>query len=227
VGYKLTELLKARRAEPSAAREYLFGDDWESDPFIYSLYADVVARRVDAAELGAVLRAVRVDPPLIEEASALAAQIEPADAVVRIFINLERRTPPSQLRVYGARLVPAFNYLQTAACLYDEDVLSAAGVVQVARSLLEDSSYTPARVANSLADIERRGGVRPAAAAAVRAALAGAGILPPRARPTLRERWRRWRARGRGRPATVAPAAPVIDYRTIVGLEIPADAATE
>jgi phosphatidate phosphatase APP1 len=43
VGYKLTELLKARRSEPPGAREYLFGDDWESDPLIYSLYADVVA----------------------------------------------------------------------------------------------------------------------------------------------------------------------------------------
>src|SRR5690606_37984916 len=39
VGYKLTELLKARTAEPVTAREYLFGDDWESDPLIYSLYA--------------------------------------------------------------------------------------------------------------------------------------------------------------------------------------------
>ena len=53
VGYKLTELLKARRAEPPQAREYLFGDDWESDPLIYSLYADVVAGRVDAGGAGA------------------------------------------------------------------------------------------------------------------------------------------------------------------------------
>ena len=74
VGFKLTELLKARRDEPPAAREYLFGDDWESDPLIYSLYADIVAGRVDTAELAAILRAVRVDPPLIEQACALAAR---------------------------------------------------------------------------------------------------------------------------------------------------------
>jgi hypothetical protein len=55
VGYKLTELLKARRAEPAAAREYLFGDDWESDPLIYSLYADVVAGRVAPAALAELL----------------------------------------------------------------------------------------------------------------------------------------------------------------------------
>src|SRR5262245_14283889 len=118
VGFKLTELLTARRAEPPAAREYLFGDDWESDPLIYSLYADIVAGRVDPDQLVDILRAVRVDAPLIDQARALAAAIEPVDAVPRIFINLERRTPPAQLRAYGDRLVPTFNYLQTAACLY-------------------------------------------------------------------------------------------------------------
>src|SRR5262249_53072436 len=181
IGYKLTELFKARRDQPSAAREYLFGDDWESDALIYSLYADVVAGRVDPGSGGPILRPSRVDPPLIEQAAALAAAIEPSEAVARIFINLERRTPPAKLRVYGARLVPAFNYLQTAVCLYGEDVLSMAGVAQVARSLLEDSSYTPERLANSLADIERRGHLRSAAAAAVRHGLAEAGILarPP------------------------------------------------
>lgn len=227
VGFKLTELLKARRAEPPNAREYLFGDDWESDPLIYSLYADIVAGRIDTAELAAILRAVRVDPPLIDEACALAAGIQPVDAVARIFINLERRTPPAQLRVYGDRLVPAFNYLQTAACLYDADVLSAAGVVQVARSLLDDSSYTSERMLNSLADIARRGYVRAAAAADLRAALAAAGIvagLPP---PSRLQRVRQWWRTRRAVPAAVAAAPPAIDYRAMVGLAIPADAVSE
>jgi len=227
IGYKLTELLKGRRAELPAAREYLFGDDWESDPLIYSLYADVVARRVGGVELAALLRAMRVDPPLIAEAGALAADMAPAEAVARIFINLERRTPPAQLRVYGARLVPAFNYLQTAAVLYDEDVLSAAGVIQVARSLLEDSAYTPERLANSLADIERRGHLRPAALASLADALRGAAMLPALPPPTLAARLRRWWARPRDHRPPVAPPPAVIDYRAMVGLELPADAATE
>ena len=228
VGFKLTELLTARRAEPPQAREYLFGDDWESDPFIYSLYADVVAGRVEAAELGAILRAVRVDSPLIDQACALAAAIEPVDAVARIFINLERPTPPAQLRVYGGRLVPTFNYLQTATCLYEDDAISAAGVVRVARSLAEDSSYTPERLASSLADIVRRGHLRPpTSGAALRALLADAEILPRPAPPTLIERWRRWRTAPRNGAAAVAPAVPVIDYRSMVGLQIAADAASE
>ena len=226
VGYKLTELLKARSTEPPGTAEYLFGDDWESDPLIYSLYADVVTRRVDPVELEALLRAIRVDPPLIAQARALAAALEPDDGVRRIFINLERPTPPAQLRGYGPRLVPTFNYLQTAACLYDDDVLSAAGAVQVARSLLEDSAYSPERLMNSLADIARRGHLRPAAATRLREALGAAGVLPAPAPPTLPERWRRWRSRRREAVGAIAPL-PGIDYRTMVGLEIPADATTE
>ncbi len=228
IGYKLTELLKARVAEPPTAREYLFGDDWESDPLIYSLYADVVAGRVDAATLDALLRAMRVDPPLIEQACTLAAQLQPSDAVVRIFINLERRTPPSRLRVYGARLVPAFNYLQTAACLYDDDVLSAAGVVQVARSLVDDSNYSPERLANSIADIERRGHLGAPAAQRIRDTLQAAGLLPAAPPPRAWARLRRWWVHRRSRRA----AAPVangdpIDYRTLVGLELPGEGASE
>jgi hypothetical protein len=196
-------------AEPRAAREYLFGDDWESDPLIYSLYADIVAGRVDAAELGAILRAVRVDAPLIEQACGLAASLEPIDAVSRIFINLERPTPPAHLRVYGGRLVPTFNYLASAACLFAEDALSAAAVVQVARSLLEDSSYTPERLRNSIGDIVRRGHVHTDAAAALREALESAGMLTAPRRPSWIERVRRWRPARRNGAAMIASTTPI------------------
>ena len=108
-----------------------------------------------------MLRAARVDRAADRSKPAqLAADVPKADAVARIFINLERPTPPAALRAYGPRLVPSFNYLQTAACLFADDVLGAAGVMQVARSLIEDSGYTPERLLNSLADIVRRGHLR-------------------------------------------------------------------
>jgi hypothetical protein len=221
VGYKLTELLKARAAEAPGTCEYLFGDDWESDPLIYSLYADLVAGRVGADALGDLLRAVRVDPPLIAEACALVGNLARSDAVARIFINLERRTPPGRLRVYGARLVPAFNYLQTAACLYGEQRLSAGGVVQVARSLLEESAYTPERLANSLRDIERRGHLGAVAAAELWEVLHGAGVIE-RAPIRPLARMRRWWAKT-WRAPTPAPPLPAVDYRTLVGLEMPVE----
>ncbi|MBX3026721.1 hypothetical protein KF840_17585 [bacterium] len=214
VGYKLTELLKARQAEPPAAREYLFGDDWESDPLIYSLYADVVAGRVAPATLSELLQAARVDRPLIEEAVHLAAALPHADAVARIYINLERPTPPATLRVYGPRLVPSFNYFQTAACLFAEEALSAAGVGDVARELIEESGFTPIRLANSLDDVVRRGHLPAPMADLLRERLAIAGLLPAPARPRYRRWWRR-----SAPPAPAAPPAPPVEYRALVGAQ--------
>jgi hypothetical protein len=219
VGYKLTELLKARRAEPIEAREYLFGDDWESDPLIYSLYADVVAGRIAPAELGELLAALRVDPPLIAEAVALAAAIPRADAAARIFINLERRTPPANFRAFGPRLVPAFNYFQTAVCLFEDGVLERPDVAEVARSLVEQSGYSPMRLLNSLADVQRRGHLGEAAATVLAESLRAQGLLPqPARRP---QRWRTWLARAQrwlrpAHPPTTPAPAPAIDYRALI-----------
>ena len=52
IGYKLSALLLLRRELPQGAREFLFGDDSESDAIIYALYADITAGRLR----GSVLR---------------------------------------------------------------------------------------------------------------------------------------------------------------------------
>src|SRR5207253_874727 len=72
VGFKLAELLRGRLAAPPGAPELLFGDDWELDSLIYSLYADVVACRLPPARLAPILRRIRVDPRLLDEILALA-----------------------------------------------------------------------------------------------------------------------------------------------------------
>src|SRR5207247_1108599 len=154
-GFKLTELMKSRRALPSDSHEVLFGDDWESDPIIYSLYADVLARRIDQAELGEVLKTIGVDPQLIEDAKTLAAEFQPTDVVRKIYINIERHTPLTTFRYFGSRLVPSFNYFQTAACLFGDGHLTLPAVAEVAADLI-DRGFTAHRLANSLADIARR-----------------------------------------------------------------------
>ena len=218
VGYKLTELLKERCADPPDAREVLFGDDWESDPLIYSLYADVVAGRVTRDDLQEILGALRVDPPLIAEATRLAGEVATGEAVIRIFINLERRTPLSRFASFGARLVPTFNYLQTAICLFDGGMLDDDGVARVGRSLLEQSSYSAERVANSLADVERRGLVSADTAWRVRDILRRAEVLrQPEAgwAARLRTWFRRATAPLRNPSLTVQPAW--VDYHAIIG----------
>jgi hypothetical protein len=215
VGFKLAELLKARIAAPPGAVEFLFGDDWESDPLIYSLYADVIAGRLEHDALGDILVRLRIDPARLVEIKALSHRIAPADAVRRIFINLQRRTPPDRFRSFGARLVPTFNYFQTALVLHEEGVVPLAAVVEVGRSLLERSAYTRERLRNSLDDLARRAYLAPNVAASLRRDLEDAGLLPSTG--TLgawpRQLWRRWRRRRR-RPLV----QPLI---TIAAIEYP------
>ena len=222
VGYKLTELLRGRPGFPADAREVLFGDDWESDPIIYSLYADVLAGRIPAPELRSVLEAISVDPKQIAEAETLTAAVARFDAVERIYINLDRRSPPAAFRLFGPRLVPTFNYFQTAACLFQDGYLTPSAVAEVAESLVSDAGYTPMRLANSLADITRRDHLQQSSAIAVREYLRARRLLPQAsrdsaARATVTQRVSTW-VRRVMKPATPLPiAAPApINYRTLV-----------
>jgi len=178
VGFKLVALLSGRLEDPPETRELLFGDDWESDSLIYSLYADVVAGRLLGARLEGILRRVPVDADIIREIVPLAARAGGADAVERIFINLERRTPPAVFRLYGARVVPTFNYFQTALVLAAESYVDADDVGRVARSLIDRSGFTPRRLENSLADLVRRRLLDPDAASLLADPLREAGVLP-------------------------------------------------
>jgi len=222
VGFKLVELFRGRLAAPAESRELLFGDDWESDSLIYSLYADLLACRLDADAVVPILRRIGVDPLLVDEAVALAGRAAGPDAVDRIFINLERRTPPATFRLFGPRVVPTFNYFQTAVVLAADGVLDAEDVATVARSLVETAGYAPRGLENSLHDLVRRGAVAPPAAERLTAALRPAGVLPPLAASP--GRWRRIvatfaRLRGRRRAADVAAARSepaAIDYEAIL-----------
>jgi hypothetical protein len=218
VGFKLAELLKARIAAPPDAVEFLFGDDWESDPLIYSLYADVVAGRLGSDALADILVRLRIDPARLVEIKALSQRIAPAEAVRRIFINLERRTPPDRFRSFGRRLVPTFNYFQTALVLYEEGVVPLAAVVDVGRSLLERSAYTRERLRNSLDDLARRGHVAPAAALRVRRDLEEAGVLPAAGALGAwpRQLWRRWRRRRLPPPERPPVPTTAIEYPRLI-----------
>src|SRR5262249_54009084 len=106
IGYKLGELLESRLRGPAASREALFGGDWESDPIISSLYAGVIAGTVEPEGLGEVLATLEVGREAARRAVHAAESIAEGaavDAVWRIFINLERRTPPSRFQPFGPR----------------------------------------------------------------------------------------------------------------------------
>ena len=219
VGFKLVALLRGRLEEPPEARELLFGDDWESDSLIYSLYADVIARRVERARLERILRGVAVDPELVREVLSLAARAAGDEAVERVFINLERRTPPGVFRLFGDRVVPTFNYFQTACVLAGIGRLEAVDVVRVGQALVRSAGYMPRSLENSLGDLVRRGHLALRDAHALLAPLRKADLVPG---PLRASGWRRVLAaverlrERRRRVVGPSPGPAAVDYEALL-----------
>jgi len=179
VGFKIAELLKARLAAGGDTVEVLFGDDWESDAIAYSLYADFIAGRIGTVELLGVLRRLDVDPSRVREIERLAPSVAPRETVWRIFIHLRRRTPPSSFLPFGTRLVPAFDYFQTAAVLTQDGFCDCEGLRAVAQDLKERAGYGSASLTEALADLRSRGTLSQGWYKLQLAELAAAGLLDP------------------------------------------------
>jgi len=228
VGFKLGELFRGRAGHGGRTRELLFGDDWESDPLTYSLYADVIAGTLSLDALGPFLLRVGVDPEVVPGIRALAEPVAGVGGVERICINLERRTPPASFALYGRRLVPTFNYFQTAVVLAADGWLDPEDVTAVAHGLAERAGFTPRRLENSLADLVRRHLVPAHTTHRVTAPLRAAGLLPALPRGA----WlARLRTRIADRRARINPPAPAgaVDFEAILARTRPArsGAATE
>jgi hypothetical protein len=174
VGYKLRALLHHHRerciqGERGAARELLFGDDWEMDPLVYTLYADLLGGAVDDPMAEAVLRLARVEPRKIEHLLEDVRTIRqlrraaafPTDVVEQIFIHRARpHGTLSGLQKYGGRLLGTANYLQTAALLCALGHLRVPGVVAVARELQEEHDWKPSRLQQAILALRERPDVR-------------------------------------------------------------------
>jgi hypothetical protein len=187
IPYKLPAMLRSR-VGASAELETLFGDDAEADAIIYCLYADLLGERVSLQDLERVLTASRAYEDDAERILDLARRVPKGDPVHRIFIHLDRRSPPLGFRRFGPRLVPVFNYFQAALVLYEDKVLSARQVIYVALEMLDSGQYELGHLATSVQDIIRRGRVTretalqltvEATEAAASGALSGRTDLPP------------------------------------------------
>jgi len=157
IGYKLPALLASRNALGRPLPELLFGDDAEADAFIYSLYGDLLAGRIGEKLLARILEAADLYEDQRRLISEQLAVLEPQDAVQRIFINLERRSPPARFAPYGARVVPVYNYFQASLVALADGVLPASSVLKIAVDMVTHAGYGPAALANSLQDLLRRG----------------------------------------------------------------------
>ncbi len=177
LGYKLPALLRSRSAVTesgeagSGCRETLFGDDAEADAYVYSLYADVVAGRVEEDLLLRILQRGRLYQDVVAEAMGAARTVAHADVVERILIHLERQTPPDDFSAYGPRIVPFYNYLQAAFVLQEDQRLGADAVLRVAVELVTEHRFDGDALARSYLDLARRGHLRGTQTDALRVAL--------------------------------------------------------
>jgi hypothetical protein len=164
VPFKLPALLESRMGVIGTPPETLFGDDAEADAIVYSLYADILASKVNRGDLRQVLVAARAYDDQVDRTLALAERVERGDTVKRILIHLDKRSPTATFAGFGRRLVPIYNYFQAALILYADGLLTARQVLFVAEEMLASSEYTISVLANSFQDLLRRGRLTPTVA---------------------------------------------------------------
>jgi len=161
LGYKLPALLDARTAlGESDARETLVGDDAEADAFVYSLYADIMAGRAGEELVQQIGVRGRVYDDVLEKVQRCVKLVKGAPVVERILIHLEQQTPPGDFAIYGPRVVPFYNYLQSAFVVYEDGRLPAQGVLRVATELVTQHRFDGDSLARSYHDLGKRGHLR-------------------------------------------------------------------
>jgi len=171
VGYKLGALLETRASMPAIVDEFMFGDDAEADAFIYSIYSDLCAGRVDNGMLMDVLRSAGVYEDDLPRLVRLASRIPRHDGGRRIFIHLDRISSPDVFEEYGPRVCPFYNYFQPSLVLLEQGALDALGALRVAAELVIHHGFTPDALVASYRDLAERGHAGGAAARALIEAL--------------------------------------------------------
>lgn len=216
VGFKLSELLQSARAGRRDGCELLFGDDWESDPLIYSMYADIIEKRLPWSRLEGLLARVGVqEGRYLQSIRASIDAQGPQRSVPAIFILRARPRPRGELDPFGPRLVWFDSYLECALILHALGDLDARGVMEVVAA----SGAAPATVEAAFeATATRWPQLRREHLTLARAALVEAQLMPPvQPGSLLRRAWTRWRV---ARSLSPAPPhqkpPPMPDYEQLV-----------
>lgn len=215
IGYKLEMLLASARSLEPGAREFLFGDDWESDPYVYSLYADLLAGRIAPAALKAALERAGVHRHYLARIEPHLAWVEEDShhEVGGIFILRQRRVLPVELEALGPRLAWFDNYFECALMLYVRGLIAAESVVEVARQ----TGISARAIAVSFAAAAGRRGMDRGYLEAPRRALERAGLMKPTKPGPMRTRFATAVRRALGRAPMPAPRRVAVpDYVTLV-----------
>ncbi len=219
IGYKLPTLLASRNAMAQPLPELLFGDDAEADAFIYSLYGDILSGRMTDSMLGRILEATEMYDDQRRSVADQVAKLDRNDSVRRIFIHLERHSPPARFAPYGRRVVPVYNYFQVALVAFADGALPSTSVLKVVADMVTHAGYGLVALSNSLQDLLRRGYAEVGALTGLADAVEQYGSLFDVFRPArdiLEAFGRRLSAVAEQRP--VQPPLPAdIDYLGLLG----------
>jgi hypothetical protein len=217
VGFKLSELLQSARAGRRDGVEFLFGDDWESDPLIYSLYADALERRIAWPSLESWLARAGVQSGPYTQAIREALDAPgPRRKVRAIGILRARPRGAAEFEPFGARLYWFDSYLECAFVLHALGDLEARGVAEVAAASGADHE-TVAAAFEAVASRWPR--LRREHLTVVRRELTESGAMSP-VRPgslwrRAQVRWRLWK----GLPPMEEEAEiPLPDYDALVAV---------
>jgi hypothetical protein len=176
VGFKLGALLSSREVLPAQTDEILFGDDAETDAYVYSLYADLCAGRVGLDVLAKVLEQSAVREDEVPELVRLASRIPRRDHCLRIFIHLDRISHLDPFVEYGTRVCPFYNYFQPAVVLAEMGAIDAKAALRVAAELVIDQAFSPEALLASFVEVAGRGHVGPEGKQLLLQALVGIGM---------------------------------------------------
>jgi hypothetical protein len=216
IGYKLEQLLESALESGPATRELLFGDDWESDPLVYSLYADLVEGRLDPGTVPPLLDRAGVNKLYVYRVEELLARLGESHArpvVDGIFILRQRPASAAQLAAFGPRLEWFDNYFQCALKLVAYRLLDLDGLLRVA----EESALSPATLADSFDRVARRGPVRREHLSQARRVLESEGLMERVERGRLLLRITSRLRSLLGRPTCSLPVLlPLPDYESLM-----------
>lgn len=156
IGFKLTALLAGRAELPTGATENLIGDDLETDPLTFAMYADLLADRIGVGEIAGILERNGVLP--IDAASIAQARrrLPTTGGVKRAYIRMERHADPEVFKDFGPGVVGCRGAFQMAAVMMHAGSISMDGAVRVAEDLVQ-RGVPPLELRDRLLDLCHRG----------------------------------------------------------------------
>ena len=160
VGFKTAALFRGR-LDRIFASEYLFGDDYEKDAEAFSLYANYVNGKLDAAALESALAAGEVPEAdrglVIQSALSLPPK---RGKVIKIFIHLERNSPPERFERFGSSVVPVRGAYQLALVLRQDGMIGAETLSAVQSAVQSAPRYRFSKIKELEEDAVDRGILR-------------------------------------------------------------------